>query len=148
MITYVKELLDPKKVKCDGVVIIPHVANNIGVMGAGFARTLRIAYPQIYTDYKKSNMLLGKNVFSYVDENKIIVSMIAQRGIYSKHNPVPLQINALKSCLEQLKTVMSMIAGKKEIHAPRFGAGLARGNWDEITPLLTSFTDDIFIYVK
>lgn len=148
MITYIKEFLDPKLVKCDGVTIIPHVANNIGVMGAGFARTLRIAYPKIYSDYRRSKMLLGNNVYSYVGDNKLVVSMIAQRGLFSKNNPVPLQMEALSACLDNLRLIMLLIAGHKEVHAPRFGAGLARGNWNDIEPLLKKFQDDVFIYGK
>ena len=71
----------------------------------------------------------------------IFANMIAQNGIISNKNTRPLNYIALAYCLSNInayiKKYLSDDSSKKiEIHAPKFGSGLAGGNWNFIKNMI------------
>jgi hypothetical protein len=63
--------------------------------------------------------------------------MIAQNGVISRNNSRPLNYEALVKCMSNVRdTINSLDKEKIEIHCPKFGSGLAGGNWVFIEQLI------------
>lgn len=141
-------------------VVIPHVCNNVNGFGSGFAGSVAETYPIV----KENFHLLGKNaVLGYVQfvvvkedpstKNKLVfANMIAQNGIVSYDNPRPLHYPSLVKCMERVKQYcfdLSKINDNNpvEIHAPKFGSGLAGGNWYFISDLINDIWYDLNVYI-
>jgi hypothetical protein len=146
-------------------VFVPHVCNNIDQFGAGFASSVASHYPSVKADYHMlgKNFLknnLGHSQFLKVYEepkykHKIyFINMIAQNGIRSASNPRPLNYAALVRCMINVSYFINNNTGHTnntehiEIHAPKFGSGLAGGNWNFISDLITDIWSKypVFIY--
>jgi hypothetical protein len=140
-------------------ILIPHVCNNINVFGAGFAGAVSRHFPIAKENYH----LLGKqNVLGYVQfievakskeyNHKIIIAnMIAQNGTISKSNPRPLNYYSLAKCMANVNLYIHQnfdSENRVQIHAPKFGCGLAGGNWNFIEDLIRDIwsQQSIFIY--
>ena len=82
-----------------------------------------------------------------------IVNMIAQNGTRNNNNPRPLNYLALAKCMVGLSQSIqnnSEFADKEEkveIHAPKFGSGLAGGNWNFISDLIEDIWAKHIVYV-
>lgn len=139
-------------------VIVPHVCNNINAFGAGFAAGISKHYPIVKENYH----LLGlKNTLGYVQfvevdkdpkygHKLIFANMIAQNSIISKSNTRPLHYGAL---VKSMYTVLSYIdtsfdkENKVQIHCPKFGCGLAGGNWQFINNLIEDIWSHIPVFI-
>lgn len=145
---------------CPGDKIICHVCNDIGAWGRGFVLSLSNRWWMIRNvylyDMKKE---LGEVYFWHAKKNKNnniwVCNMIAQKGIRSKLNPIPLQYNYLTMCLLRvkgfiLKYNMQNKPEKISLHMPRIGSGLAGGFWDDIESIIINIFDgldlDIYVY--
>lgn len=132
-------------------IIVPHVCNNVGVFGGGFTKELSEKYPVVKENYH----LLGNNFLKhnlgytqYIEtlKNKeygyklIFANMIAQNGLISTNNPRPLNYGALVRCMESVANYIKILSKTLDhdiqIHCPKFGCGLAGGNWDLICNLI------------
>jgi len=141
-------------------VIVPHVCNNIDLFGAGFAAQVANTYPLVKTNYHllggkpflKNN--LGYAQFIKVREDKkyrhklYFVNMIAQNGIRNAKNPRPLNYPALVRSMTEVAKFINSEKENIEIHAPKFGSGLAGGNWNFISDLIDDIWGNynVFIY--
>lgn len=148
-----------ERVKSDfngATVIIPHVCNNIGLFGAGFALDLKNKFPIVATNFE----LLGKKTklgyVQYVEVLKnhnyghklIIANMIAQNKTISYHNKRPLNYESLVKCMIDIRNYINGIDSDTiEIHCPKFGSGLAGGNWLFIQDLINDVWNNIQITV-
>jgi hypothetical protein len=135
-------------------VIVPHLCNDVDSFGAGFTAAISEKYPQVKDNYHllgppflKKNP--GYTQFVNVSEDKkhnnklIFCNMIAQNGLISHNNPRP--INYLSLCRAMLgvsRYAQENFSAENsvQIHAPKFGSGLAGGNWNFISCLI----DDIW----
>lgn len=141
-------------------VIVPHVCNNINLFGAGFAAGVAKHYPIVKQNY---HMLGNKNSLGYVQfvqvyqdpvykHQLIFANMIAQNGVIDQYNLRPLNYAALVCCMENVKKYISTNIDTKEnsvqIHAPKFGCGLAGGNWNFVQELIYDLWSEqsVFIY--
>lgn len=144
-------------------VIIPHVCNNVNAFGAGFAGAISSVYPIVKHNFHllgtKARLGYTQFIDTYINKqtnNKIIVAnMIAQNGIINSKNPRPLNYYALCVCMNSInKHINDLYANdpslKIEIHCPKFGSGLAGGNWKFIEDLISDIWSghDVFIYQK
>lgn len=126
-----------------GPKFIIHCCNNIGVWGAGFVMALSRRWPGIeraYCDWG-GPYKLGQVQLVKVEEDLYVLNMIGQSGVRTKSGAPPIRYEAIRECLKQ-------VAGWAEsedfpcfgetcsIHAPRFGAGLAGGEWDRIEKII------------
>ncbi len=141
-------------------VIVPHVCNNINSFGAGFALALAKEYPLVKENYHMLGPVFLKNNLGYTQfvevlkDNQyghklIFANMIAQNGTISKNNPRPLNYLALiKSMISINSYIKKNIPDTPvQIHAPKFGSGLAGGNWNLIKELIQDIWDvPVFIY--
>ena len=123
-----------------GFRMIIHVCNDIGAFGAGVALAIAKKWPKAQLEYRnwwrsQNNFKLGEIKEVAVQSDTSVVHMIAQHDIKpdDKGNP-PIRYDALASCLEKVaklaKTNNASIAG------PKFGAGLAGGDWAKIEEII------------
>jgi len=117
--------------------IIIHCCNDLFVMGAGVALAIIQKWPNVLKKYKewgaKDNPQLGDVLFVEVEKNITVGNMIGQRGT-GFSNGVPIRYNAIDKCL---KTVLEMAKkNNASIHCPKFGAGLAGGDWNKIEEMI------------
>jgi hypothetical protein len=144
-------------------VIIPHVCNNVNAFGAGFAADVAERFPEVKANFH----LLGKNAklgnVQYITVKTdtqykytlTIANMIAQNKLINPKNPRPLNYAALAYCMSNVKNMALKLKDNiestgVEIHAPKFGSGLAGGNWNFILDLIhdTWYDLDVFVYLK
>jgi O-acetyl-ADP-ribose deacetylase (regulator of RNase III) len=131
------------------VAIIAHVANDLGAWGKGFVLALSKKWDKPEKEYKKmvqiykdlrdkgsSEPLLGVTQVVPVEPDKAVANMVAQRGIGGKK---PLRYAALVSCMTMLALKIKDRYSDNDhvsIHCPKFGAGLAGGDWTVIEALI------------
>lgn len=131
-------------------VIIPHVCNDLGVWGAGFVVSLSNRWWQPEAMYRNwrlkdyETFKRGEIQPVYVKHNIWVVNMIAQVMGDPKMN---LRYDALAKCLEQLDNFIADFPSSPIVYAPRFGAGLAGGDWAAIEGLIQALLHDpVYIY--
>jgi hypothetical protein len=71
----------------------------------------------------------------------IVANMIAQHGTVTRPmdddpNRPPVRYTALAACMSKVANYIAHLPQGTAIHAPKFGAGLAGGNWDLIEELI------------
>jgi O-acetyl-ADP-ribose deacetylase (regulator of RNase III) len=133
---------------------ICHIVNNRGLWGAGFVRAISRVNKKPEEAYRKLLYLntsedkkypLGKIQLVPISKNISVCNMIAQNGIRSKTNPIPLNYRALADCINKIHKKAKK--NNYTIHMPRIGAGLAGGDWDSIENIIKRFVKvDNFIY--
>jgi len=145
-------------------VFVPHVCNNIDLFGAGFAAQVATKYPIVKENYHllgksflKTNLGYSQIVKVYENDkyrHKLcFVNMIGQNGIKSGTNIRPLNYLALVKSMNSLSQYIHTNTGflnkseKIEIHCPKFGSGLAGGNWDFIIDLIEDIWGKFFVTV-
>ena len=148
------DVTNPQMTRQNELAIIPHCCNNgrngdgIGVMGAGVAKALKEKWPLVWESYKGMEEVLptglttrlGENCVAIVEDNIIVVNMIAQDGIASEDNPKPISYPSLVKCMEAI--IINLIKSLKQhidfkhltpvFHCCKFGSDLAGGDWDAI----------------
>lgn len=134
-------------------VFVPHVCNNVDMFGAGFAAQVADKYPSVKANYHMlGKSFLSKNMgYSQIVKVKedtkykhklYFVNMIAQNGIRSQNNIRPLNYLGLVKSMVSLSAFIDNNTGflnkteSIEIHCPKFGSGLAGGNWLFIQELI------------
>lgn len=129
--------------RSDGIRIIAHICNDLGAWGKGFVVALSRRYPQsreAYLKWKRSDagapFALGNLQLVKVDEGLFVANMIAQHGLRSRDNPVPLRLDALETCLAKLGERCLQAKGPVSVHMPRIGTGLAGGQWRDIEAVI------------
>lgn len=127
--------------------IFCHQVNCKGKMGAGIAKQIRNAYPEVYHEYKeicdKDRCVLGMNHYTYTSDGRICVSMFAQDGYGTDKRYT--DYNAFKSCLRSLVTFLGYNFNTyKSVAFPhKIGCGLAGGDWNIILEMIKEFEDTI-----
>lgn len=141
-------------------IIIPHVCNNISVFGGGFAKDVGDRYPIVRENFLalgKKESKLGKVQYIdvYTNNNSktklVFANMIAQNGVKSEKNIRPLNYNALVYCMNDIIRFCSNLKTNHieniEIHCPKFGSGLAGGNWFFIQDLIKDIWHHYPVYI-
>lgn len=153
MIHYIKgNLFDCVNQNTEAKIIIPHVVNNIGAWGAGFVLSIDKYFPEAKTKYRNmiGSYLLGEVIWDHYD-NGILANMVAQDNVFSKNNKKPIKYTALVKCMHVIAnyTYSGRLGNPDyvEIHAPKFGSGLAGGNWDFIEELIEEIWGEFKVFV-
>jgi O-acetyl-ADP-ribose deacetylase (regulator of RNase III) len=141
LINYVKG--DATKPQGDGPKFIIHCCNNIGLWGAGFvlAVSRRWSQPEHYFSMFEA-LPLGLVQFVKVTDDITVVNMVGQDGVGRRPDgSPPIDYNAIERCLEKVASACADPAYRGpyksvSVHAPRFGAGLAGGDWDRIEEII------------
>lgn len=121
-----------------GATVIGHVVNDCGAFGAGVAAQIAERWPVARAEYcewykTRARFYLGGTRTVQVEPRVYVVHLLAQRGLPSRLNPTPLDLPALARALDGMARFSSMVGGA---HLPRIGAGLARGDWSQIEPMI------------
>lgn len=159
MIKYVKgNVLD---IQPETPTTIIHVCNDAGGFGSGFAGAIRDKYPIVREKYLewyadrdsvRNVFKLGQVQYVPVAKNLTICNMIAQstpKGVTFnlKKRKVflpPIRYQSLEECLYRIRELQE--AELFNVVGPKFGAGLAGGNWYIIEKLIEEVGLDITIY--
>lgn len=147
------------KSKSNVCIVIPHVCNNVNAFGAGFANAVSARYPEVKANFHvNGSQKLGKTQFITalsINQSKIVIAnMIAQNGLLNSKNKRPLHYPSLVKCMYDVKDFLKRnqqnTESSIEIHAPKFGSGLAGGNWFFIADLIDDIWSsiDTFIYIQ
>lgn len=128
--------------------IIPHLCNDIGKWGKGFVLAVSKKWPEPEAEYKRqfqagNKLTLGQVQFILVQstagDSIWIANMVGQKNIKSlkegtSNECPPIRYPALFDCLDEVGKFAA--ANNASIHAPRFGAGLAGGDWRVIEAII------------
>lgn len=141
----------------DGTVaFIPHVCNINGGWGSGFVLALSKKWKEPEKEYRKwfkgkkvnkFDMSVDKFVLGAIDpipveENIVVINMLAQEGFYDfLLNSIPLNYTALVNCMRSVADFAKRNFKKVSVHAPFFGCDRAKGNKEVILKLI----DEIWI---
>jgi hypothetical protein len=145
-------------------VFVPHVCNNVDLFGAGFASQVAEHYPLVKTDYHLLGKSFLKNNLGYTQFIKVFeepqyrhrlffCNMISQNSVKSFNNTRPLNYLALAQSMNKITQYIIQNTGhinqneKVEIHCPKFGSGLAGGNWNFISELINDIWGKFFVTV-
>jgi hypothetical protein len=129
--------------------IIIHCCNNKGAWGSGFVLALNKLSPEPKRMYKKmAPYKLGDIAFVKIKSNLLVANIIGQDG-YGRNHRKYVKYWAIKDACEELVKLLPSLAPPRpyplsdcqhpynvHIHAPRLGAGLAGGEWEEIEMIL------------
>lgn len=133
MITHLKG--DATLPQGTGKKLIIHVCNDIGAWGAGFVLALDKRWDAPRNNYLgMKNYVLGNVQFVVCDQEIIVANMIAQHDIRIKENMPPIRYFALRKCLRDVNEFAKKTGAT--VHAPKFGAGLAGGDWKLIEKMI------------
>lgn len=146
---------DATKPVGDGLKIIPHICNSVGAWGSGFVIAISKMWVEPEKEYRAwyksgDKFALGSTQFVKVEDDIVIANMIGQHGIGFDRVTMepPIRYDSLRSCLIAVRKLA--IKHKASIHAPKFGAGLAGGDWNIIEQIiieeLCSYDIDVTIY--
>jgi len=158
-IEYVKG--DATLPKGEGTKFVIHCCNDIGGWGRGFVLSINKRYRRPMEEYRRwytdlihelatGHFGLGEVQFVPVTGDTIIVNMIGQHGIKKENGIPPIRYDAIESCLQKVREKIHEMMhedaekhftsdrslGGYSIHCPRFGAGLAGGDWALIELLI------------
>jgi len=137
----------------DNKVAIVHVVNNRGRWGKGFTASLDNLDQRIgkeYRQYLSDLIRIGEEpltrIVQYVTTfGYRVLGMVAQEGLRSKENPIPLRYPCLETCMKKVADLCEK--SDLEIYCPKFGAGLAGGNWKRIEDMIKTYWSDIPVTV-
>jgi hypothetical protein len=146
-------------------IIVPHVCNNVNSFGTGFAAAVAHHYPIVKENYHLLGNKFLKDHLGYVqfvevlkisdyNHKLIFANMIAQNGTIGQNNTRPLNYFALVKCMANVrKYIMEHFQDDKvQIRCPKFGCGLAGGEWRLIEKLIEDIWFDqttvIYAYKK
>lgn len=123
---------------------IAHVVNDIGAFGAGVALAIANRWPHVksaYHGWLGGQPTPKRGDIRYIDAEPgiTVANLLAQRGLPSPSNPVPLDLQALQLCLMDLFSDAAEVGCS--IHMPKIGSGFARGKWEDILGLIQSNSD-------
>jgi hypothetical protein len=146
-------------------IIIPHVCNNLDIFGGGFAKAIGDKFPEVKQNYHLLGKSFLKNNIGYcqfIDINysfnyhsKLVAcNMICQDGFPSNNKQRALHYGALVSSMYKIKKYVSDLITQSrddihniEIHAPKFGSGIAGGNWNFISELIDDIWKEIPVFI-
>lgn len=112
--------------------IIAHGCNAQGVMGSGVAKLIRDKYPVAYQEYLKMDKSLGNVDLVQVTRGLWVANCITQEFYGRETDRVYVSYQAMDICFRSLNNL------NREINIPKIGAGLANGNWTDISEIITA----------
>ena len=126
-------------------IILSHICNDLGIMGGGIALTIKRKFPKAFKHYSDwyndwckidNNKFLPLGITQFISVNPTldIANMIAQHDIDEIDNIPPIRYEALENCLNQVANYSKI--KNAQVIGPKFGAGLAGGDWNIIEKII------------
>ena len=145
MINYVKgDATAPVGV---GPKFIIHCCNDIGLWGAGFVLAISRRWMEPEAAYYSMGQRCNGYSLGNIDVVKVkddlwVINMVGQSGVGQRgSSQPPIRYKAIRRALESV--VLECLAPEYRgpfkavsVHAPRFGAGLAGGDWKVIEQII------------
>jgi len=142
---------DATRPKGSGVKYIIHCCNDVGSWGAGFVLSLSKRWKEPEKQYRDwahnregtgKPFELGQIQLVIVEKDIIVANMIGQRDTHYCDGIPPVRYVAIRECLQKVvnnieKNMKLSPKSKFSVHCPKFGAGLAGGNWGMIETIIT-----------
>lgn len=128
-------------------IILAHICNNQGFWGKGFVTAISKRWQLPEEAYRASalSLFMGMVQFVIVTPTITVANMIAQGH---PHQPVPIRYEALRTALQKVAAQATLT--RSEVHMPKIGTGLARGDWKIISAIieqeLCSKGVDVYVY--
>lgn len=119
-----------------GLKFLIHCSNDCWAWGAGVVLAISKRWSQPEKVFRASKVLeLGDIQVVPVETDITVINMIGQHGVgRGRDGKPPIRYNAIDSCLKKVGDLA--LEHHATIVAPRFGAGLAGGNWEAIEMLI------------
>lgn len=122
-----------------GTKMICHVVNDEGGWGAGFvvaiSRRWRLPEASYRAFSRAPNFCLGMVQPVQVEYRLWVLNMVAQHGYWNGDPSTPaVSYDALRTCLR--KSGQFALKHQATVHCPKFGAGLAGGDWQVIEQII------------
>ena len=153
LIEVIGDVTTPQRVEENEIVVIPHVCNDIGKMGAGIALAIKRKWEGAFNIYAGHIARVGqgeKNLGSTgfwdsndngVYDNVIVCNMIAQHNFIGSNNSRPLNYGALAKCMNDvaeriIRERYNCFFNEIRIHTGKFGSDLAGGDWNIISEMI------------
>lgn len=143
----------------DKLVFIPHVVNNSGqTFHKGFVEALnnrwpadlKIKSPQWRYLSRGKNWLLGETQFVDPEPGIVVANMCAQDNLNTDLT-VRLQYGHLARCMMNVEDEMvyqdCLIDKDVVVLAPKFGSGIAGGNWDIVENMIENIWCDFEVNI-
>jgi O-acetyl-ADP-ribose deacetylase (regulator of RNase III) len=126
---------------------ILHNANNLGVMGAGFAKQLKEKYPENFEYYKSQcSISHGGDVIFWngriLGKPKSIFNLIGQTQL-GPH----ARLDFIKMGLIRTKVICDKFR-IQSLAMPLIGTGIGRLNWNDVEKLVKTELDSENIYIE
>lgn len=122
--------------------LMVHGCNCFHSFGKGFAAIVKQKYPQAYIADKKtaigSRNKLGTYSLAETDDGVII-------NLYSQFHYGFNKVNCDLKAIKEGFTLLNKEYKNKSVCIPRIGAGLAKGDWSKIKPIIDLVTPDLNI---
>lgn len=133
------EFGDATKPRGKGIKIIAQVVNTSGGLGFGFGKSLSKNYPVVKDALKKwkddrSNFKLGQSQLIQVSRDTFVYQMLAQKGLFTKNDQIPLDYESLQICLASLREESQRL--NADVFMPLIGSGQAKGKWEVIEGMI------------
>jgi len=120
--------------------VIPHVCNDVGRWGAGFVLAISARWKEPEHHYRNQELWegwrLGDTHKILVEPQTTVINMIAQHGVGFGDGRPPIRYGALVQTMSDVARFCQAHNIRTSIHAPRFGSGLAGGDWGVIEQLI------------
>lgn len=126
--------------------LIIHVCNDIGGWGSGFVLAVSKKWKEPELKYRewsnnaKANgqlLTLGTVQFVEVGDGITIGNMVGQHMTHWVDGVPPVRYEAIAQALDSVARYA--LRSGATVHAPRFGAGLAGGDWNKIETLIEKY---------
>jgi O-acetyl-ADP-ribose deacetylase (regulator of RNase III) len=135
--------------------VLVHIVNDAGGWGKGFVLALSKRWPNVESEYRKWYAERETNDFSlgavqYVEvfppkmsmdypKRLWVANMVGQHGVWQKgpirhEGPPPIRYDALRQALSRVGRFAAKHNAR--VVGPRFGTGLAGGDWHLIEPII------------
>lgn len=153
MIKYIKG--DATSPQAAGPKLIIHIVNTLGAWGRGFVMSLSKRWPEPEQYYRRwhhdrraallpkrldgrlevtGDFALGESQLVQVKPDTFVLNMVAQEGLRGGSKGPPIRYPALAMCLRHANRYANDLGAT--VHGPRFGSGLAGGDWEKVAALV------------
>jgi O-acetyl-ADP-ribose deacetylase (regulator of RNase III) len=127
--------------------VVLHGVNARGKFGAGVAKVMAESWPRAKADYLKAYaaglIRLGAVVWSEVGSGRVVGHMVTQEDYGRIPGRVYVDYGAIEGCMRKVAAAASegvpntmLASGFSSIAMPKFGAGLAGGDWRRIEEIV------------
>jgi len=141
---------DATRPQGEGIKVIAHICNDVGLWGAGFVLAITAEFgnepERQYRKWQKNPpanrpFALGQIQIVPVRHDVYICNMIAQHGIKDVSGRPPISYEWLCVCLERLAAFVFPLDGVS-VHMPRIGCGLAGGKWEHVEAVVSDLSEN------